>query len=197
MRYASNVLVYLGLSIWIGGLAVFGAVVAPVLFGGTLPRTLAGAINSSILSRLGTLEIVAGVILVGGLFYAAIRVGSWMNWTALVIGLVMLATAAYYTAVLFPKVNRIRVEIGSFESIAAEKQELKAEFDRGHQLYSTLVKGVLLGAIIVLVLHTTSLVRNGARRERQTRLSPELRTDPAPMHERGSIERTRPSAARS
>jgi hypothetical protein len=165
MRYAAHILVYLALSIWIGGLVVFGAVVAPALFGGTLPRTIAGAINSTVLNRLGILEIVAGVVLVGGTLYGAMRVGSWMNWSALVLSVAMLATAAYYTNVLFPRVNRLRVEIGSFETIAAEKEPLKAQFDRGHQLYSTLAKGVLAAALAVLVLQTVSLVRNGARRE--------------------------------
>ena len=62
MRYAANILVYLALTIWIGGLVVFGAVVAPALFGGTLPRTIAGAVNTTILNRLGMLEIVAAAV---------------------------------------------------------------------------------------------------------------------------------------
>jgi hypothetical protein len=193
MRYAANILVYLALSVWIGGLVVFGAVVAPALFGGTLPRTVAGAVNTVILNRLGMLEIVAGVVLVGGTLYGVIRVGSWMNWGALVLSIAMLATAAYYTNVLFPDVNRLRIEIGSFESIPAEKAPLKAEFDRGHALYSTLAKGVLGAAIAVLVLHTVSLVRNGARRERPESQGRGVVAQPT---EAPAIEHTRPTIAR-
>ncbi|HVK39522.1 MAG TPA: DUF4149 domain-containing protein [Candidatus Kapabacteria bacterium] len=198
MRYAANILVYLALTIWIGGLVVFGAVVAPALFGGTLPRTIAGAVNTTILNRLGMLEIVAGVVLVGGTLYGAIRVGSWMNWSALVLSIAMLATAAYYTNVLFPDVNRLRVEIGSFESIPTEKEPLKAQFDRGHRLYSTLAKGVLAAAIAVLVLQTVSLVRNGARREPQGRTRPERigATMPAAETTPAVPERTRPTLSR-
>ena len=192
MRYAANILVYLSLALWIGGLITFGAIVAPVLFGGTLPRTVAGAMNTAVLSRLGMLEIVAGVVLVGGTLYGAMRVGSWMNWSALVLSIAMLATAAYYTNVLFPEVNRLRIEIGSFEAIPAEKEPLKAQFDRGHALYSSLAKGVLAAAVAVLVLHTISLVRNGARRTEPERPA-KLGAAPAAAPE---IERTRPTVTR-
>ncbi|MBC8145175.1 MAG: DUF4149 domain-containing protein [bacterium] len=163
MRYAANILVYLALSLWIGGLIVFGAVVAPALFGGAIPRTLAGSINTTILSRLGVVEMVAGVVLVGGMLYLAVRVGSWMNWGALALSIAMLVTATYYTQVLFPKVNRLRVEIGSFETIQAEKIPLKAAFDREHAVYSSMAKGVLFAAVALLVLHTISLVRASGR----------------------------------
>jgi hypothetical protein len=195
MRYAANILVYLSLSVWIGGTIIFGAVVAPALFGGTIPRTLAGAINTLILDRLGMIQIVAGVVLIGGTLYGAIRVGSWMNWSALVLSIAMLAAATYTTVVLFPSVNRLRVEIGSFEAIPAEKAPLKAEFDRGHQTYSALAKATLGAAVLVLLLQTSALVRYGARRERLTAVARSAEVIDG-RAQPDAIERTRPSVAR-
>lgn len=195
MRYVANILVYLSLSVWIGGLLVFGVVVAPALFGGVIPRTLAGTINTTILSRLGVVEMVAGVMLVGGVLYGALRVGSWMNWSTLVLSIAMLATAAYYTNILFPKVNRLRVEIGSFETMHAETLPLKAEFDRGHALYSTLAKGVLFTAVLVLILQTISLVSSTTRPAVAVKVKDESRGRPTSTTLNKSSERATTTVA--
>jgi hypothetical protein len=120
---------------------------------------MAGAVNSVILRRLQMIELAAGVVLVGGTFYTAFRYKQWLNWVVLVLAAAMLTTAVYYTAILFPKVDALRVSIGNFDSVPAEKAELHAEFDRGHVQYSALVKGVLACGVLVLVLHTVAFVR--------------------------------------
>jgi hypothetical protein len=161
LKYVLNVLIYLALAVWIGSLVFFGAGVASVLFQPqlNLGRTLAGAINSVMLRRLQMIELAAGVVLLGGTFYAAFRYKHWLNWIVLGISALMLATSIYYTVILFPKMDGLRAAIGNFDNVPAEKMELKNQFDRGHQLYSTLVKGVLLGGVLVLVLHTVAFVR--------------------------------------
>ena len=162
LKYVANILVYLSLAVWIGSLIFFGVGVAAVLFKqGMLPsRTLAGAVNSAILSRLGMFEVACGVVLVGGTFYAAFRYGQWVNWGAFLLSVSMLCAALYYTNVLFPRVDALRASIGNFDSVPAEKAELKQQFDEGHQRYSTLARGVLLGGVLVLVLHTVGLIRH-------------------------------------
>ncbi|MEO5930200.1 MAG: DUF4149 domain-containing protein [Candidatus Kapaibacterium sp.] len=161
LKYILNVVIYLSLAVWIGSLVFFGAGVASLVFqSGMLPdHTMAGELNSAILDRLRHIEIVAGVLLLGGTFYTAFRYRHWLNWLVLVIALGMLGTAGYYSSVLYPKMEGLRKTIGNFDNIPAEKMELKAEFDRGHVLYSTLVKGVLGGGVLVLILHTIAFVR--------------------------------------
>ena len=151
LRYVLNVLMMLALAVWIGSLVFFGAGVASTLFGsGVLPdRTMAGAVNSAILGRLGVIELMA------------FRGRRWENWAVFALSIIMLATAAYYTTILFPEMDALRTAIGSFEQVAAEKAPLREAFNRGHQLYSTLVKGVLFAGVLTLVLNTISLVRTG------------------------------------
>ena len=161
LKYFLNVVVYLALAMWIGGLVFFGAGVASLLFQpGVLPNhTMAGAVNSAILGRLNYIEMGAGVLLMGGVFYTAIRYRQWMNWLSLVIVIAMVGTAAYYTGTLYPKMEALRVSIGDFDNLPAEKMVLKEEFDKGHKLYSALAKGVLAGGVLVLILHTVGFVR--------------------------------------
>jgi hypothetical protein len=161
LKYVLNVIIYLALAVWIGSLVFFGAGVASVLFQPelNLGRTLAGAINTTILRRLGMIELAAGVLLVGGTFYTAFRYKHALNWVVLVLSVGMLATAFYYTNVLYPKMEETRVAIGDFDNVPVEKMELKAQFDQGHKKYSALVKGVLAGGILVLILHTVAFVR--------------------------------------
>jgi hypothetical protein len=161
LKYVLNVVIYLALAVWIGSLVFFGAGVASTLFQPelNLGRTLAGAINTAILRKLGMIELAAGVLLVGGALYTAIRYRHWLNWTVLLISIAMLVTAYYYTNVLFPKMEELRVAIGDFDNVSAEKVLMKTEFDHGHEHYSMLVKGVLFGGVLVLILHTVAFVR--------------------------------------
>lgn len=161
LRYTLNVVILLALAVWIGSLVFFGAGVASVVFSpGLLPdRTTAGALNSAILGRLGIIEMICGTLLLAGSLYMAVRGRSWMNWVVLLLGIAMVGTAAYYTNVLYPQMDALRLSIGNFDHISGEKMGLKEAFDQGHVLYSTLVKGVLLAGIVAFVLHTIYLVR--------------------------------------
>ena len=55
--------------------------------------------------------------------------------------------------------DTLRMEIGDFDHIPAEKLALREQFDNGHATYSALVKGVLGAGVLVLVLHTIAFVR--------------------------------------
>lgn len=160
-KYLFSIVVYLALAVWIGSIVFFGAGVASLLFQpDVLPsRTMAGMVNSAILGRLGKVEIVAGVLLVGGTLFTAAYYRRWLNWISLAIAVGMLATTAYTNSTLYPKMDALRVSISNFDHVPAEKIELKAEFDKGHKLYSNLEKGILLGGVLVLILHTVAFVR--------------------------------------
>lgn len=164
-KYLFNIVVYLALAVWIGSIVFFGAGVASMLFQpDILPsRTMAGMVNSAILGRLGRVEIISAVLLVGGTLYMAAHYRRWLNWAALAIAVGMLGATAYTNASLYPKMDQLRITIGDFDRLPAEKAGMKAEFDRGHKLYSNLEKGILFGGILVLILHTAGLVSAAER----------------------------------
>lgn len=203
-RYVVSSLVVLALAIWIGSLTFFGAVVAPVIFDAAVivSRTEAGEINAAILSRLGLIEAIASVIVAGGAIYGVYRTRNWLSWGVLVLSVGMAITSYYYNDILFPRMNELRVAIGSFDTIANEKRALKAEFDQSHATYSMLVKLVLGSGLIALVLHSSSLVNfrlrtyshgwladNGPIPEHRQREDPQLEngapTTPGPLASKG------------
>jgi hypothetical protein len=173
LKYVLTILMYLSLAIIIGSTLFFGFAVAPALFKqGLLPgRTLAGAVNSVILSRMGLIEVAASVVLLLCSIYAAWRFGQWMNWTVLGLSVIVLGAALYANQIVFPRVDQVRIAIGNFDPVAAEKQQLHEEFQQGHQLYSNLIKVVLVGGVLVLILHSAALVRHGERRGRNQKAS--------------------------
>jgi len=160
-RYVVSSLVVLALAVWIGALVFFGAAVAPVVFDPQLipSRTLSGAVNAAILVRMSLIETVAAIIVVGGSVYGVYRTGSWLSWGVLVLAVGMAGTSYYYNNVLFPRLDDLRIGIGSFDFVAAEKIPLREEFSRLHRTYSLLVRLVLGAGIVALVLHSSSLVR--------------------------------------
>src|SRR5437868_561323 len=103
MKSFLNVLIILSLGIWIGSLVFFGVGVASIVFTpGLLPdRTIAGAVNSAILGRLVVLELICGILLLGGAIYMAVRSKRWLNWTVLALTVMMLGTSIYYSTTLF------------------------------------------------------------------------------------------------
>jgi hypothetical protein len=189
LKYIVSVLIYLALSVQIGSVLFFGFGVAPTLFRqeiipGTrlIPsNTLAGAINSAILSRLGMIEMAACVVLLLGAVYAAFRYEQWMNWVVLVLSAGMLAAVFYSTTVVFPRVDALRTEIGNFDALSSEKSAQKAEFDNGHKLYSTFAKGVLAAAVLTLILHTAGLVRYAESLVEAAHTASEMRAAPEIM----------------
>jgi len=164
MKYLLNVVMILALGIWLGSILFFGIGVASVLFSPGLldGRTTAGAVNSAILARLGMLEVVCGIVVLSGALYMAVRGRRVLNWIVLFCSIVMLATASYNTFQLFPEINAMRVSVGNFDAVAAEKEPLRAEFNAQHQKYSMLVKGEFALGVLAMILHVSSLVAMAA-----------------------------------
>ncbi len=179
LKYVVSILMYLSLSVLIGGTLFFGAGVAAVLFEpGLLPsRTLAGAVNSAVLHRLGLFSLGSCVVLALGAVYIAWRYGQWMNWIVLGLSVAMVIAVAYTSWILFPRMDTLRTSIGSFDPVPVEKAELHQQFQEGHVLYSNIMRGVLLSGVVVLMLHTAGLVRHAERVERRHRAAVDVRTD--------------------
>lgn len=173
LKYVVSILVFLALSVVIGGIFFFGAGVAAVLFEpGLLPsRTIAGAANSAILERLGLFLVGACTVLVLGGGYLVVKYGQWLQWGVLLVSLAMLAAAVYAAYWLFPELDQLRSAIGSFEPVSVEKAALYERFQQGHDTYSLVMRMVLGGGVVVLMLHSAGLVRHAVRIERQLRPS--------------------------
>ncbi|HVR42746.1 MAG TPA: DUF4149 domain-containing protein [Thermoanaerobaculia bacterium] len=69
----STLLYHLGLSVWIGGFLVLGALVAPALFR-RLERPLAGEIFGGILRRFARVRLITLILVMGA---AAARFALW------------------------------------------------------------------------------------------------------------------------
>ena len=88
---AINFLYHLGLAIWIGGVAVLGALVAPALFK-ALPRQDAGAIFGPILRRFSRWRIAAAGLALASIGFAILtQVGITSGLAPLVTGSIVLS----------------------------------------------------------------------------------------------------------
>ena len=136
-----NVLYHLGLSLWIGGAVVLGALVAPALFG-KLPRQEAGAIFGPILRRFSRVRLGAVIVVI---LTAAAKHLVWethassiwivIRWAAIAV----MATSVFY-------------EIFYLEGALEARRGDSAAFMPLHRRSETLMKVGLIAAIVALFL---------------------------------------------
>jgi hypothetical protein len=147
----------LALVVWIGGLAVLGAIAAPVAFDVTaarhLPdaRLLAGALFGEMLRRFTLVSYGAGVILLLTLFARRIlgpRPHRWGIRTA--IATVMLLASAYAGVVVASRIETLQHEIGVAPSSLPEGDPRRVEFGRLHGLSTALQLVPLLGGLALI-----------------------------------------------
>ena len=136
---------FIALGLWIGGLAVIAAVVAPTAFR-VAPRETAGLLVGDSLRAFGRLELVFGAV---ALFTALICqfVGVWgpkVRWPRLLALVAMAALSLAYTQSVYPRMAEIRSDA------QAGRAEAKAEFDRLHRTSTRLVGANLLLGLAVL-----------------------------------------------
>ncbi|HUY20314.1 MAG TPA: DUF4149 domain-containing protein [Candidatus Binataceae bacterium] len=139
------------LVLWLGGIAFFGALVAPVLFT-RLTTAQAGAVVSVLFPRYYILGYICGALgIVLALYLAATR-GPRGWWVAAAAALVIaLGLTVYDGTVVAPQVHAIRT--------VAEQEHpdpvLKARFDRLHHQSARLF--VLTGILDLLALAGTAV----------------------------------------
>jgi uncharacterized membrane protein len=147
----------LALVVWLGGMVVLGAVVAPATFQ-TLQasepvtgRELGGAVFTSILERFHYIAYVSGGLLL--LTLAAMAVlGPRPRGLAVRIGLVsaMLAVALYSGVVVLKNADTIRREVGGLPSRLAATDARRIRFDELHALSTRLMMVNIVGALALL-----------------------------------------------
>jgi len=140
----------LGLTIWIGGGVILGALVAPALFR-SLPRPQAGSIFGPILRRFSRLRLAAVVVMI---VTAAIKhlvwethvVSPWiaLRWLALAV---MAAIVLYELFGLEPAMEKTRPGAES-----GEDDPRRVAFMRLHRRSEALMKAGLGAALVALLL---------------------------------------------
>lgn len=162
--------------LWVGGLAFFGIMAAPVLFHperSGIPRapdtaTLAPQMVSAMLTRFGTLTTLCAVvllvcILLDGALSQSTRTWKWR--TQATLSLLCLGIGLFLNRVLLPQTVRDQARIlpliaraSRGETLSAAETQRRATFDTGHTGYQRLASFnlYLLLAILLLIVARAS-----------------------------------------
>jgi uncharacterized membrane protein len=147
----------LALVIWLGGIVVLGALVAPTTFAvlqASAPeagRALAGEVFGTVVARFHYVEYAAGAVLLVSL--AAMRLlgpkpPGFAVRTAIVIA--MLGVAIYSGTVVLGGIDAIQQDVGMLPSRLAADDPRRLAFDGLHQVSEYLMLVDLLGAVALL-----------------------------------------------
>jgi uncharacterized membrane protein len=147
----------LALVVWLGGMVVLGAIVAPATFqvlqanAPAMGRELGGAVFTTILERFHYVAYGAGALLLVTLALMAV-LGPRPRNLAVRLSLItaMLAIALYSGAVVLRNAENIRHEVGGLPSRLPEGDARRVRFDELHALSTRLMMINLAGALALL-----------------------------------------------
>jgi Domain of unknown function (DUF4149) len=136
------------LGLWLGAMAFFSFVVAPVAFAVLPNQQLAGSLVSRTLGVLEIIGMIIGALLIAILIFSSERSkASFYELTALAL---MTASMLVSHFVISNRLRQMRVSLGEIAQLAAN-DPARLEFDRLHQ-YSVWLMGFnILGAIALIV----------------------------------------------
>ncbi|RYG57778.1 DUF4149 domain-containing protein [bacterium] len=162
----TRTLVALGMGLWIGGLAFFGAITAAIMFRMTREAgipDMAPKMVGPMLSRFAIICTVCSVILVVGWLIDGLLTKRAL-WWRLQGGLTVIAVTlgAYLNFGLLPVVERDQTavlplyvrSISAASSLTPAEAQLKARFDAGHERFNRLAGiniWLLVGALACLM----------------------------------------------
>jgi uncharacterized membrane protein len=147
----------LALAIWLGGMVVLGAVVAPTTFqvlqasDPATGRLLGGAVFGAILSRFHYVAYSAGILALMTLTAMAL-LGPRPRGFAVrssIVGL-MLVVALYSGFAVLGEVDAIQQEVGGLPSSLPAGDARRVRFDELHQRSTHLMMVNVIGALILL-----------------------------------------------
>jgi hypothetical protein len=153
LRYAGLV----ALTLWVGGLIVLGAIVAPSIFDVLAARhvvddrILAGAVFGEALRRFHLLSYLCGSIVFLTLVLRGV-LGPRPIWFAARLGtaFLMLVAAAYSGLVVSPQIARVQSEIGGAPSSLPPTDARRITFGRLHAISTGLELVPVLGGLLLL-----------------------------------------------
>jgi uncharacterized membrane protein len=147
----------LALAVWLGGMLVLGALVAPMTFellqasAGDTGRALAGQTFGAILSRFYNLAYACGALLVVTLTLMALLGPRPTGFAVrLIIAAAMLGAALYAGFVVLGDMDRIQQEVGVLPSRLAVEDARRVRFETLHQLSTRLMLANIAGGLVLL-----------------------------------------------
>jgi uncharacterized membrane protein len=147
----------LALVVWLGGMIVLGAIVAPATFqvlqasAPQIGRTLAGELFGVVLARFHYIAYGAAAVLL--LTMAAMALlGPRPRGVAVrgVLVAVMLAVAVYSGVVVTGRINAIQRDVGGLPSLLPADDARRVRFDELHTLSTRLMLVNVIGALALL-----------------------------------------------
>jgi uncharacterized membrane protein len=147
----------LALVVWLGGMLILGALVAPTTFeilqasAGSQGRELAGALFGAMLARFHYVAYAAGALLL--LTLGAMRVlGPRPAHSGLraIIAALMLGVALYSGLVVLRQIDAVQAAVGGLPSRLPAGDERRVRFDALHVLSTRLMMFNIAGALVLL-----------------------------------------------
>jgi uncharacterized membrane protein len=153
LRYAY----VLALVVWLGGMVVLGAIVAPITFevlplsGVANGRALAGELFGQILTRFHYVAYASGAVLIISLLAMAV-LGPRPRAFAVRLSLAtaMLLVALYSGFVVLKTIEAVQLEAGGLPSLLPAADVRRVRFDELHTLSTRLMMVNVIGAIVLL-----------------------------------------------
>jgi hypothetical protein len=162
MRTLLRTLILLALVVWVGGLLFFGMVVAPVAFGLVMPMFpdpalglhVAGTMVRDSLLHLYSIGMACGAaLLVLCVAERVTRATRRSIGPQLLLIVVMLGLTAYSQFSIIPRMESLRIKAGPAIADPASTNPARVDFDRLHNLSTTLAGVVLLCGLGLIVLY--------------------------------------------
>ena len=147
----------LALVVWLGGMLILGAIVAPAVFGvlqatgGADGRVMAGAVFGAVLERFHYVAYGAGVLLLAAL--GAMRLMGprpHAFGVRALIGAAMLAVALYSGLVVLPEIDEVQRDAGTLASRLPAGDARRIRFDELHLLSTRLMMINIAAALVLL-----------------------------------------------
>jgi uncharacterized membrane protein len=147
----------LALAVWLGGMLILGAVVAPTTFqilqesAGASGREMAGAVFGATLARFHYVAYAAGALLL--LTLGAMRVlgprPARSGLRAIIVA-AMLGVALYSGVIVLSEIDAVQTAAGGLPSRLPAGDERRVRFDALHLLSTRLMMMNIAGALVLL-----------------------------------------------
>jgi len=151
------------LSVWLGSMISFSFAVAPSAFAVLPTRELAGALVTSIISKVELMGLVIGPLLI---LIRLVRPSGTAKLLHIILLLVMTATAGLSRFSISPKMVSLRQEMGGHIDDVPAADPLRIHFNDLHQYSVALMSAAMLAGIVVLFLTVRSWSKRGFHLDR-------------------------------
>lgn len=162
MRTLLRTLILLAIVVWVGGLLFFGAVVAPVAFESLLPMfpdqavglQVAGTMVRDTLTHLHHIGLFCGAaLLLLFIIERMTRATRRSIGPPILLTAVMMGLTAYSQFSVIPRMETLRIQAGAAMADPSSTNPARLDFNRLHNLSTSLEGIVLLCGLGLIVLY--------------------------------------------